>query len=280
LNSRSDLQALHNRHAVMKSLTKYRAIFQTTVINSVAYPGELAGRSLMIIPFMWIFYQLWNVTFEAAGTGTINGLTLADTMWYLMLAETIELSRPAVARSVSDNVKDGSIAYMLNKPYNFIFYQFSNSMGETVFRALMNAVFGSAVVWWLVGAPHDMRGWIAAIPAVLGAWILNFIVACLIGLAAFVVEDVSAFVWIYQKFTFILGGLLIPLDFYPTWLQDTAKALPFAAMLYGPARLFVSPSLELFMSVITMQLVWILILGLLLATAYRRGVMQLTINGG
>ena len=264
----------------MKSFTKYWAIFQTTLVNSLAYPGELIGRSLMIVPFMWIFYQLWNVTFNAAGTGSINGLTLRDTMWYLMLAETIELSRSFVARTVSENVKDGSIAYMLNKPYSFILYQFSNSMGETVFRALMNAVFGSVVVWWLGGAPPGLSGWILAFLAVIGSWILNFCTACLIGLAAFVVEDISAFVWIYQKFAFILGGLLIPLDFYPAWLQSIAKALPFSAMVYGPARLFVSPSLDLFANVIMMQAIWILILGFALATAYRRGVTSLTINGG
>ena len=64
----------------MKSFQKYWAIFQITLLNSLAYPGELFGRSLMIIPFMWIFYQLWHVTFKASGTDTINGMTLYSTM--------------------------------------------------------------------------------------------------------------------------------------------------------------------------------------------------------
>jgi ABC-2 type transport system permease protein len=105
------------------------------LINSLAYPGELVGRSLMIIPFMWIFAQLWRVTFNAAGTEIINGLTLRDTLWYLMMAETIELSRPRLGNTIADAVKDGSIAYVLNKPYNFLLYHLSTSMGETVFRA-------------------------------------------------------------------------------------------------------------------------------------------------
>ena len=99
----------------MKHIAKYWSIFQITLINSLAYPGELIGRSLMIFPFMWIFFQLWKITFHAAGTDSINGMTLYSTMWYLMMAETIELSRPALARTISDNVKDGSIAYLLNK---------------------------------------------------------------------------------------------------------------------------------------------------------------------
>lgn len=261
-------------------MRKYFAIFKTTLVNSLAYPGELVGRSLMILPFMWIFYQLWQVTFAASGSNMINGLTLHDTMWYLMMAETIELSRPRVARTIAENVKDGSIAYLLNKPYDFLVYQFSVSMGETIFRALMTAFFGGAMVWWLAGPPPELISWPAALIAMLGAWVLSFLVNGMIGLAAFVSEEVAPFEWIYQKFAFIFGGLLIPLDFYPQWLQNIAFALPFPAMTYGPSRLFVSPDASLFVSVLGQQAIWILVLGILLNLAYRRGLAYLTVNGG
>jgi len=264
----------------MKTFRKYWSIFQITFVNSLAYPGELIGRSLMIVPFMWIFYQLWKVTFQATGVDNINGMTLYSTMWYLMMAETIELSRPMLARTISENVKDGSIAYILNKPYSFLLYQFSNSMGETIFCALTNALFGSAMIWWLVGPPPAPIGWLFAFIAVLGTWILNFCITCLIGLSAFLVEDVSSFMLIYQKLVFILGGFLIPLSFYPPWLQTIAKSLPFAAMIYGPSQLFVAPSLELFVNVILMQAIWITVLGSTLVFSYRRGVAYLTVNGG
>jgi ABC-2 type transport system permease protein len=264
----------------MKTFNKYWAVFQITLVNSLAYPGELIGRSLMIIPFMWIFYQLWKVTYAAAGSDVINGFSLRDVMWYLMLTETIELGRPQLARTISENVKDGSIAYLLNKPYDFLLYQLSTSMGETIFRALMNAIFGGTVVWWLVGAPEHLEGFIIALPAILGAWILHFCVAAMIGLSAFLVEDVSAFVWIYQKLAFMLGGMLIPLDFYPGWLQTIARALPFSSTTYGPARLFVTPTTELFINVMALQIIWTIVLALLLTFAYRRGVSYLTVNGG
>jgi len=229
---------------------------------------------------MWIFYQLWSVTFKAAGSTEINGLTLPMTLWYLMMAETIELSRPRLGNTISEAVKDGSIVYILSKPYDFLLYHYSTSMGETIFRAVFNAIFGGAIVWWLVGAPPHPLGWLLAPVAIFGAWTVNFCIAAMIGLSAFVVEDISAFQWIYQKFAFIFGGLLIPLDFYPTWLQAIAHALPFASMVYGPARLFVEPSASAFLSTIGMQLAWIAALGLLLAFFYRRSLNLLTVNGG
>ena len=264
----------------MNSIRKYWAIFRITLINGLAYPGELIGRSLLIVPFMWIFYQLWKVTFAAAGSDVINGMTLYSTMWYLMMAETIELSRPRLANTISDNVKDGSIAYVLNKPYNFLLYQFSHSMGETLFRAVMNAIFGGLVIWWLVGPPPAPLGWAFAVFALLGTWIMNFCITCLIGLSAFLVEEVSPFMWIYQKFIFILGGFLIPLDFYPGWLQTIAKALPFAYIVYGPSKLFVAPSTGLLVNILSMQLLWIVVIGSILILSYRRGVAYITVNGG
>lgn len=263
-----------------KSFQKYWYIFSIQLINALAYPGELVGRSLVIIPFMWIFAQLWKVTFAASGSTIINGLTLLDTLWYLMLAETLELSRPRMGSTIAAAVKDGSIAYILNKPYHFLLYQFSTAMGETVFRAILNMAFGSIMVWVLVGPPPSLLGFVLVIPAILGAWVLNFCFAVLIGLAAFVIEDVAAFEWIFQKLAFVLGGLIIPLDFYPGWLQTIARALPFSAMVYRPAHLFVSPTAGDFVRVIVMQWLWIIGLGAVMVLAYRRGVASLTVNGG
>lgn len=264
----------------LRQADKYWSIFVIQMTNSLAYPGELVGRSLIILPFMWIFAQLWKVTFAAAGSSVINGLTLPDTLWYLMMTETIEISRPRLARMLADSVKDGSIAYVLNRPYDFLLYQFSTAMGETIFRAALTGLFGGAAVWLLAGPPPAAVGFLYALPAVLGAWILNYFISVIIGLSAFVTEDVSAFEWIVQKLAFVLGGLIIPLDFYPGWLQVIARALPFAAMSYAPARLFVSPGPAALLAALGMQAAWILGLGLLTVLAYRRGVSVLNVNGG
>ena len=73
---------------------------------------------------------------------------------------------------------------------------------------------------------------------------------------------------------------MIPIDFYPTWLQRLSKATPFAYIMYGPARLFVTPGLDRFARLMAGQLAWIAVLGILLVVVYRRGLKRLAINGG
>jgi ABC-2 type transport system permease protein len=201
-------------------------------------------------------------------------------MWYLLLAETLELGRPRLARVISEQVKDGSIAYLLNKPYNFLLYQLSIGLGESLPRMGLLFIVGGALVWVMAGSPPALSNWPLAFITLAGAWLLHFCFSGLIGLAAFVAEEVAPFEWIYQKFVFILGGMLIPLDFYPGWLQEVAKYLPFAYMMYGPARLFVRPEASLFVQIVAGQIFWLAVIGGLLALAFMRGVRRLAINGG
>ena len=261
-------------------MRKYRSIFQVSLLNSLAYPAELLSRAGMILVFMWVFFQLWKVTFASSGSMLINGLSLRDTMWYLLLAETLELGRPRLARVISEQVKDGSIAYLLNKPYHFLLYQLANGLGESLPRMAGLFVIGSGLVWWMAGQPPAPASWPLALLTFAAAWVLHFCVNALIGLAAFVSEEIAPFEWMYQKLVFILGGMLIPLDFYPLWLQDIARALPFAYMMYGPARLFIKPDPLLFQQILVGQAFWLLVMGGLLVLAFSRGVRRLAINGG
>jgi ABC-2 type transport system permease protein len=264
----------------MRTLAKYWAIFKIQLQSAAAYPLDLAARSLSIVLFMVVFFGLWRATYAAQGATSIAGLTLSDTLWYLMLAETIVLSRPRMAQQIAAQVKDGSIAYLLNKPYSFLLYQAAMSLGDSALRMLFNGIAGGAVVWLLVGPPPALWGLPLVLVAMAVGWLIDFCVAALIGLAAFLAEEVSAFEWIYNKLLFLLGGLLIPLDFFPEWLQQISRALPFAAAIYGPARLFVSPSVGMFAGLLATQLAWLAALGLLVALAYRRGTAYLSINGG
>ena len=259
---------------------KYLAIFRTQIQNRFSYAAEVAAQSLSIILFIWIFYQLWRATFNASGQESINGLTLHDTLWYLMLSEVIVLSKPRIARRISEEVKEGAIAYLLNKPFNYLLYHLSIGLGDGLTAMLFNLVFGGITAWLLVGPPPPPSGWPLVFVAVVFSWLLDFCINALIGLAAFVAEEVNAFEWIYQKVLFLLGGLLIPLDFFPEWLQRIALATPFAHTVYGPARLFVDPTFERFTVLLMNQAAWLLLLSAVLVFAYQRGIRRLVINGG
>jgi ABC-2 type transport system permease protein len=243
-------------------MSKYWAIFKTQLLNRLTYPVDLIGHGFTIIIYLWVFIFLWRTTYRVMGAseGSISGLTLNQTIWYLMLAETLMLSKPRLSRLISSAVKDGSVAYMLNKPYNFLLYHFSVGLGDSLTNMVFNLLAGGTLVWLMQSPPPPAWGWPLVLLTMILAWMIDFCFAAIIGLAAFVAEEVNAFDWIYQKFLFILGGMLIPLDFFPSWLRSISQASPFAYMIYGPARLFVEPSLEHFGALLIGQISWLGIL--------------------
>lgn len=263
-----------------KSFDKYLAVLRTQLLNSIAYPLDLATRSITIVFFVWIFGHLWEATYSAMGQTVIAGLSVRETLWYFMVAETIVLSRPRLSYTIAESVKDGSVAYLLNKPYNFLLYHFSVSLGDGLSRVPFNALAGGAVAWWMVGPPPTALGIPLALVAIAVGWLIDFCFTAMIGLAAFVTEDVAAFDWIYSKFILLLGGVLIPLDFFPDGLRGIAQALPFAYTVYGPAHIFVTPDPARFAALLLGQAAWLAVLLLVLAWVWRRGARSLSINGG
>jgi ABC-2 type transport system permease protein len=199
----------------------------------------------------------------------------------LVMTETILLSKITVGNVISNEVISGTLAYTLGRPYHYMLYNFFNGVGESVIRLLINFVGGSVLVWLLVG-PMPAQWWMVfpLLLTILLAFILDFCITVLIALLAFFTEDVSGFFFIYQKILFILGGLLIPLDFFPDWLQAVSQALPFQLVLYAPAALFVNFSWDAFTSVLLQQAVWVALFGILLEVMYRIGGRKVSVNGG
>lgn len=263
-----------------KQIAKYAAILQAQLANSAAYPLDLATRSIMIILFVWIFAHLWDATYRSVGESIIAGLTMPEMLWYFMVAEAIVLSKPRLSLTIAESVKDGSVAYLLNKPYNFLLYHFSVALGDAFSRIVFNALAGGIVVWLMVGPPPDIRGIPLVLVGITLGWLIDFCLTAMIGLTAFVTEDVAAFEWIYSKLVLILGGVLLPLDLFPDWLRMLVQYLPFAFTVYGPARLFVSPDVSRFLALVIGQALWLVVLLLIVSLIYRKGMERLSINGG
>jgi ABC-2 type transport system permease protein len=264
---------------------KYTAIARINIQNSLAYAWEAFGQGVFVILFIFVFAQLWRATFKAQGVpegGTIGGLTLVQTLWYFVWAELIELSKIRVSTTIEAEVKDGSLAYTLGRPYNYLLYHFSAGLGQVLIRLISVLTFGSLIAWLSVGPLTTFR--LVTLPGLLLitalAFALDYCIMAGIGLLAFFFEDTSAFRLIYQKTNFVLGGLLLPLDFLPDAVQSVARVLPFNLVLYAPSKMFVAWDGEQFLQMLALQFIWIGITGALLVLLFRYGARRVSINGG
>jgi len=274
---------------MMTALRRYGFVLRVAARQQWAYRGELLARSISTVLFIGIFVALWSAVFGIRGGGELAGYSLADMVWYLAMTETVALSTSRIFIEISDAVKAGDLAYTLTRPMSYPFYQVANSLGNSVPRFVLNLVTASAVAfisvgWGPLAQAGQGLGGLAGPLAFLGmAWLallLDTLIAVLIGLTAFWMEEVLPAFWIYQKLLFTVGGLFLPLELFPAWLRRVANWLPFRYVTNVPARAFVAFTPAEVLPAVGGQLAYIAVLALVVILVWRAAQRRLVVHGG
>ncbi len=263
------------------SLQKYLAVMRVSIASNLAYMMEVFFRGLFLIVLIFVLGQLWKTTYSARGAKLLSGFSISDMIWYLAAAETIATSMPALTRRIDQEVRSGQLAYLLGRPCSYIFYNFAQYMGERLVRFTINGIVAAVVALVFVGPPHLTWMGVVAWPLVTFlALCIDFVAYFSIGLLAFWTEDTNSFSFVFSRLTLVLGGVLAPLEIFPQPLRSIAQALPFSAILYGPARTLVHFELYPFLGLLAQQLITIAAGCVILIAIYSVAIRRVSINGG
>ncbi len=258
---------------------RYVRVFWFAARDQLIYLPAFLVRNIFFVVIVFVFWSLWRVVF--AGRAARAGLTMVQTLWYLTFTETIELSKSRVLFQVQEEVKDGTVAVTLSKPYSYPLFQLARAMGESVVKIVPLLVEGLVLGTILVG---PLPGYLASLPfgvlLIVAGLVITNLWMLLIGLVSFWTEEVSPFYWILQKLVFILGGLFLPINLFPGWLAGIARWLPFAFSAYWPAYTMVSGDRGAFLTGLAGAAAYIALLGAVVALLYARGRRRIHAQGG
>jgi ABC-2 type transport system permease protein len=263
------------------NLTKYTWIGYTAVRSHLAYVSEVISRTTFMAVILYIFMKLWTAVYAGSGSNRLGGLTLCQMIWYLMITESIAISTPRVASEIDEDVRTGRLAVQLLRPLSYAFARMAQTLGERSIRFAVNFLTGTVVVLLLVGPipfrPTQLAMFLFVLPL---AFVIDFLGYFSVGLCAFWFESTTGLTLIYSRLTMLLGGMLLPLEVFPEALQTIARWLPFASVLYGPARIFVSGSAPDFAQTVANQALALALLGATVAVVQTLAVKHVQSNGG
>jgi ABC-2 type transport system permease protein len=260
---------------------KYLAVGRVTVANQTAYLGEMLVRTIFLGLILYVFVQLWTVTYEAMGRQSVAGFSVAQMVWYLMVTESILLSRPRMTIEIDQEVRAGDVAYQLIRPYDYVLFRLAAYLGERLLRIATCLAVGAPLAFLYVGpVPFDPAALGGALALLALGLLVDFAGSIAIGLCAFWVEDTQPLTLLYDRSIMLLGGLLLPLELFPDWIASILAALPFQLLLYAPARMVVSGDVApLPGALLGLGLTLALVYGLV-RIIYARAVRRLHAHGG
>lgn len=262
------------------SLGKYRAVGKITVKHQLAYVADFLMRTLFLVIIIYIFMQLWQATYRGEGSTVIAGFTFPQILWYLIITEAMTLATPSLASRIEEEVKSGDIGYKMIRPLNYIGYHYAAYLGEVYLRFGVNLLAGLVLGTLILGPPAFGYGWLGLMAVSLGAFTVHFLLNMGVALSAFWVEETQGLEFVYKKLLFTIGGMLMPLEVFPEALRRVCEWLPFQTVLYFPAKMFVNYDAGTLGYMLGVQAAWIVVLGILVAWLYRKGVSKVHVNGG
>lgn len=264
-------------------MNKYTGIFKTSFKQEKSTTFDTLLRVVSFVIIVYILLQLWQYIYRSGSGQIINGYTLQQMIWYLIVGECITFSARSslIAREITGEIQSGSIAYKLNKPYNYYLYCITTFMAKSCFTLLFMIPAGLIVGAIFVGFPPTFT-WLQILPCLLviiGSNFMTWSLYAIVGLIAFWCQESSPFAWIVSKFLMLLG-MFFPVEFFPAWLQPIIKFSPIYSIVSGPSSLVANFSWGLFGQVILSQAVWSIIIVALGIGVYNLGKRKVVSNGG
>ncbi len=262
-------------------LGKYAAVFKIALQSKLAYIYDFLFRQLFLVIVMYVFAQLWRTTYGWEGSSHIAGFTMGQMLWYLALTESMTMAMPRLGAAVGDEVKSGSLAYSLTKPYNYTVFHYWDYLGNAAPQFVFNLLIAGAVTWYFVGPPMVSVNCAAlGFISIFFGFSIDFVIQFGLGLLAFWTEDTRAFIFLYSRLLMILGGMMIPLDVFPEAVRRVARILPTSFIIYGPVRIMVLFSFADWTLLVMKQGIWLLALSLAVKRVYGMGVRIVSAHGG
>ncbi|HYY44264.1 MAG TPA: ABC-2 family transporter protein [Actinomycetota bacterium] len=214
----------------------YAAALTLSARRSLENKQDLAVRVLFYVIVLGVLSALWRVALHAAG-GRIGGYDYSSILWYLAASEAAVIAtKPRLIEETGDDISNGSVAVEMLRPVSVAGFRMAQEAGESISLYFVSLVIGAPLVWINAGAPPALEGVLLMLPSAVLAIVCNVAAQHVFAAAAFWLDDAKATWFLYQKLVFLVGGMLLPLEMFPEWLNVVSWILPFWTMAYAPAR--------------------------------------------
>ena len=263
-------------------MKKYAVIYRAVWIENLQYAAQIAAGYISYSIFIFVLIRLWSAMYAVPGE-RIYGYTKEQMIWYVMMTEMVWFAAGSatVTREVSEDIRGGNIAYLLNKPYHYTLYILAKYTGEWNVRLPMYAGFAVVLGVGMVGRLPGLRiqALVLALPCFCLGIMIHAVYKLCISLLSFWIEDSNPFQWLYDK-AILIVGTLFPIEIFPAALQPVIKLTPIYTVCYGPAKVIVDFHMEKYLEILLAQAVYLAVgLGLMFLM-YAKGAKKLYVNGG
>lgn len=263
-------------------ISAYVDFIRMRFLMMLAYRVNYYSGILIYAINIGAYYFLWKAVYGSQEL--IAGFTLAQMTTYLAvswMARAFYFNN--LDRDIAGEIRDGSVAIQMIRPYNYLVVKMMQGLGEGLFRFLLFMIPGLAIVCLIfpVQLPTDLRVWAVYLSMLIFSFLINSQINIITGLIAFFVENNSGFMRMKRVMVDLFAGVMVPIAFFPGWLENIMKWLPFQAITYLPSALFTGRlPLSDAHQIYFIQFIWLVILFIPIFLMWKAAKKRMFVQGG
>ncbi|OMF81588.1 ABC transporter permease [Paenibacillus glucanolyticus] len=251
---------------------------QEAMENRTSFILNICASFLIILSS----YYLWKSIFVERNN--LGGFSWEEMKAYLLisfLSNTI-LSYFSEIK-ISGKILDGSIAVDLLKPINFQKARLSETIGSSLFEALISVVITFIILLFYEGIaiPQSPLTWIFFSISFILSQTVKYGIIYIFSLFCFWTTGHMGVALARAAVTNLFSGALIPLSYFPKALREISEILPFSSIVHYPVTIYLERHISIgLLKILGLQLFWAVVLWIFGKWFWTKAIKKITINGG
>ncbi len=268
----------------MKTLSTYGAFVRIRFLESLVFRARFVVGVASYFIFVAVYFFIWRAVYAASPQTQIGGYDLGQIVTYTAVAWMIRsFYYSRVDMDIAEDVRQGDITRHLLRPIDHQVMHLAEAFGESAFRLVALTVPSALLVYLVfpVAAPDDVGAAAAFALSLLFSFATFFELSYVVGLSAAFTKQAAGLRRLKRAAVELLGGLLIPLSFFPAWAQPVLNWLPFRMIADVPLNLYLGKYAgQEALLLLASQAAWVLALYGIGRLLWSAAVKRLTIQGG
>ncbi|MBQ6841263.1 MAG: ABC transporter permease [Bacilli bacterium] len=267
-------------------MKSYLSYFKLKFMTGLQYrAAALAGLSTQFF-FGFVYISVY-IAFYESGSGTLP-MPLSELVSFIWLNQAFFalIFMWYKDKEIINMIKNGNVAYELCRPQDLYFMWFSKIMGERLSNVALRFFPVLLIASLLPGAYHlDLSISFSSFLIFLVSFCLSAILMVSLVLLYHVIclftLDEKGIVNIFMIISDVLSGMVLPIPFFPEFLQKISNVLPFRYVSDFPFRLYVGNISNIDGLIgIGVQITWIVILIVLGRVITKKALKKAVVQGG
>jgi len=216
----------------------YSQLMKTAFAAMLQYRAALVIWMISQVLEPVIYLIVWTSVTQASG-GKVGGYTRSDfAAYFLVLMLVNHLTYTWIMYEYDYRVRQGSLSASLLRPIHPIHSDIADNLSSKIVST-PGLLLVSIVLAVIFRPTIHILPWatIAAVPAIVLAFLVRFLIEWMLALVAFWTTRVNAINQMYFVVLLFLSGQIAPLSLYPRVVQVVASVLPFRWMVSFPVEL-------------------------------------------